>query len=608
MRIMSAIPLWIRIKLSSFRNKLTFSFLLIAIVPLILVGVLSFRLSYNIARDGILNSVTYSSNRLNESLTNRFQQMEYASNAMQYYMYTLILQPSISVSDQLDRFNYIKNNISNLDSTFNFVNINVYTKPDLLFSNQGITFFKIADLSKRGFTEEVLKQNVNRLQWRLLTNYEEPFVVQSPAGKRDYITVYNAFKKQDSDNLEYAYFIDIDEKEISAVLAGSSPDPAVQSYIVDKSGRIVSHPNHDKLNTAIDPKELQAIIQSGGRPLSFGQSQIIAHFNPVTNWYVVTDVPNRYVTEHINILVDILLITVLLVIVAAVVTSFFISNNLSTKVRRMSKVMSAFTLQETNEKLTDLHIPVVPEHIYRDELDHLAHVFNMMVRKINDNFDKMLELNLQEEKLRYQLLQSKINPHFLYNILESIKTCQSLGRIEDANAMITRLAKFYRLILRKGDELVTIEDEWQIASLYLDMEKVNVGALSWTVTMDDGIRHFLIPKFSLQPLLENCIRHAWTGTGKTLRISVGIHYFDEDIAIYIKDNGAGIAADRLKQIRDSLGQKSVHAERFYALNNVHMRLILYGKSAAGLHIDSEEGAGTTVILRFPQMISDNMEL
>lgn len=252
MRIMMIVLVWIRIKLSSFRNKLTFSFLIITIIPLILIGILSFRLSYDIAKDGILNSVTYSSNQLNESLTNRFKHMEYASNSMQYYMYTLILQPSASVSDQLDRFNYIKNNISNLESTFNFVKINVYTRPELLFSNQGITFFKIKDLSRRGVTEEELKQNLNQLQWRLQMNQEEPVVVSNSNGKWDYITVYNAFKKQDSHNLEYAYFIDINEKEISGMLSISSPDPSVQSYIVDKSGRIISHPDHAKLNTTID--------------------------------------------------------------------------------------------------------------------------------------------------------------------------------------------------------------------------------------------------------------------------------------------------------------------------------------------------------------------
>ncbi|MEK3917984.1 histidine kinase [Paenibacillus sp. FSL H7-0331] len=607
MRIMMIVLVWIRIKLSSFRNKLTFSFLIITIIPLILIGILSFRLSYDIAKDGILNSVTYSSNQLNESLTNRFKHMEYASNSMQYYMYTLILQPSASVSDQLDRFNYIKNNISNLESTFNFVKINVYTRPELLFSNQGITFFKIKDLSRRGVTEEELKQNLNQLQWRLQMNQEEPVVVSNSNGKWDYITVYNAFKKQDSHNLEYAYFIDINEKEISGMLSISSPDPSVQSYIVDKSGRIISHPDHAKLNTTIDQGELQAIFHSAGHPLSFGQSQLIAHFNTVSDWYVVTDVPNRYISEHINILVNILLMTVFLVIIVAIVISFFISNSLSTKVRRMSKVMSYFALQETNEKLVDLHIPIKPDHIYRDELDHLSHVFNMMVQKMNDNFDKMLELNLQEEKLRYQLLQSKINPHFLYNILESIKTCQSLGRIEDANTMITRLARFYRLILKKGDELISIEDEWLIASLYLDMEKVNIRTISWSITMDDDIQHFLIPKFTLQPLLENCILHALSGSGKPLRMAVCIQYLDEDIVISIKDNGVGIPTDRLKQIRSSLEQKTIHAEQFYAMNNVSMRLSLYGKHATGLQIESEEGAGTTVTLRFPQMLPDDME-
>jgi two-component system sensor histidine kinase YesM len=599
--------LWIRIKLSSFQNKLKFSFLIITIIPLILTGLLSYRLSYNIARDGILDSVTYTSNQLNETLANRFKQMEYASNSMQYYMYSLVLQPNASVSNQLDWFSYINNNISRLNYTFHLISINLYTKSDLVFSDQGISFFKINDLFKRGVTEEELKHNLNQLKWALLPGHEEPIVLSNSTGKRDIITVYSAFKKQDTDKLEYAYFIDIDEKEISDLLSSSSPNPTVQSYIVDKNGQIISHPDHAKLNKIIDPEELKSIFKSDGHPLSFGDSRIIAHYNKLTEWYVVTNVSNHYIKDHTNILVNILLITVLLVIIAAIATSFFISNSLSKKIRRMSKVMTSFTLQDTNEKLIDVRIPIEPDYIYRDELDRLAHIFNLMVQKTNENFDKILSLNLQEEKLRYQLLQSKINPHFLYNILDSIKACQSLNRIEDANTMITGLAKFYRLILKKGDELISIEDEWQIASLYLEMEKVNNRALSWTITMDDGIKHFLIPKFTMQPLLENCIRHALSSSKEQFRIVISIHYLEEAILITIKDNGVGIRADRLGLIRGSLEQKTINSEQFYAMNNVNLRLSLYANYGAGLQINSEEGKGTTVSIIFPQMLHDGIE-
>ena len=103
-----------------------------------------------------------------------------------------------------------------------------------------------------------------------------------------------------------------------------------------------------------------------------------------------------------------------------------------------------------------------------------------MQSTIRQNLQSILELSLTEERLKYQLLQSQINPHFLYNILGSIKTCQSLGKLETAGQMITDLTRFYRLTLRKSGELITLRDELEIITLYLNMEKLCLNnSLDW---------------------------------------------------------------------------------------------------------------------------------
>lgn len=581
------------------------SFLLISVVPIVLLGILSYKLSYNIARDGIVNSVSYSGNQLNEALTNRFKQMENASNAMQYYLYTLILQPSSSITEQLDKFSYLKNNISNLQYTFDFFNISIYTTPEFLFSNQGLTFFKIKELNKHGVSSEFLETHLNQLHWGLFKDLKEPFMTTGSSDPKTYISSYSAFKKQSAEDLEYVFFIDIDENEISKMLADSSPDPSVVSMLVDRDGTIISHIDRSRLGASIDKSMMGVIKSNSGKTVSFRDRQLIVNHNNVTDWYVVTDVPNEYIMDNVNVLVNILLIMLVIVIIAAVLAGLFISNNLSTKIRRMSKVMSSFTIQDANQKLIQLHIPIDPDKIYRDELDRLAFVFNAMVDKMDNNFDKLLEMSLHEENLRYQLLQAKINPHFLYNILESIKTCQSLGRIDDANAMLSRLAKFYRQILKKGDELISIQDELDIATLYLEMEKLSHNhAFAWTITKEHQIEHFLIPKFTLQPLLENCVRHGLSTTGRKLNIHISVQYIDEEIRIRIEDNGVGISQSRLEQIRETITAKTVDADLFYGISNVNVRLSKYAMNGKGLDLESEEGRGTVVIVSIQQMIPD----
>lgn len=597
----------IRIYLSSFRNKLVFSFLLLAIIPLILVGILSYTLSYKIARERILDTLSSSSSQLNETLANRFNQMDNASDAMQYYLYTLILQPSSSLTQQLEKYNSIKNYISNLQSTFDFFDISIYTKPEFLFSNQGINYFKLEELDRRGISGEFLSENLNRLHWGLFQNQKMPFMAAQSQEAGNYITAYSAFKRENSDQLEYVYFIDINQAEIARLLAEFSPHPTVKNYIVDQEGTIVSHSDRAALGTAIGRDVLAAIARQDGAPFLLDNRQFIVKHNRITDWYVITEFPTSYIKNNINILVNILLVTVLLVIIVSIVSSVFISNSLSTKIRKMSKVMSSLSLQDNNEKWLQTSIPVNHETAYRDEFDRLAIIFNSMIRKLNENFDQLLAFSLHEEKLRYQLLQSKINPHFLYNVLESIKTCQTLGRIDDANAMLSRLAKFYRMILKKGDDLITIQDEWEIAAIYLEMEQLNRNhAFAWTVEMDDQIGQFLIPKFTLQPILENCIHHGLSGAAGTMRIRISIRYENDRIVIQIADDGRGIPSDRLADIHESLRQKAADTNRFYGLGNVNMRLSLYSQDHPGVRIDSTEHAGTQVTLTLQQMIPDQI--
>ena len=104
------------------------------------------------------------------------------------------------------------------------------------------------------------------------------------------------------------------------------------------------------------------------------------------------------------------------------------------------------------EEIQELISPAKDPDTY-DEIDKLGLTFQKMQASLSSNMQSILDLSLTEERLKYQLLQSQINPHFLYNILGSIQTCQSLGKLDIANEMITNLTRFYRMTLRKSGDL-----------------------------------------------------------------------------------------------------------------------------------------------------------
>jgi two-component system sensor histidine kinase YesM len=601
MEIYKLIKSFLQKKFSSFRNKLLLSFIISSVIPVLIIGLLAYSLSYSIAKKNILNVINHSSTQFNDTISNRFTQMKNVAETMQYYVYLMIFDKSQSITSHLDRSSYVRNYISSLKDSFNFYNVTIYLRPDIILSNEGITFRSTSDLSERGIIAS--KLNNNMTEWKMFKDQKTPIVLMKKSNPVDYISCYRAMKNKNSGELEYVYFIDINEREIAHFLNSKYPDLEISSYIVDKNGYIVSHPRKEMLGAQIDENLLSKIISSGDNTIFLLDRQLVVKRNEVTGWYVVTEVPNSYIFKNTSVLSKILLVDLVLVVVFTILVVFFISNNLSKKINNISDIIKKLTTTKDKDKLNGLIALTNKQVEYRDEVDQLAVAFRDMFLKLDKSFDQILEMGLQEEKLKYQLLQAKINPHFLYNILDSIKICHSIGKISDANAMIDKLAKFYRLSLRKGDELITIKDELEIALLYLEMECIcHNESFQWKISLDDGIEEFLIPKFTLQPLLENCILHGLKSSGEKMLIDINIRYGEESIIITISDNGLGINPDTLAQIKSALYEKKVDVNQFYGISNVNARLSMYSANKNCMDIDSTQGMGTTVYISIEQMI------
>ena len=267
--------------------------------------------------------------------------------------------------------------------------------------------------------------------------------------------------------------------------------------------------------------------------------------------------------------------------------------------------MEAFQLGHDPEHLSIVTVPHPDDPSKYDEIDRLGITFEDMQHTIAGNLKSIVNLSVNEERLKYQLLQSQINPHFLYNILGSIRTCQSLGKLDIADQMIANLTAFYRLTLRKSKELIPIKDELEIARLYLEMEKLcHKDNLDWEIEAEDGIENFLICKFTLQPFLENSILHGISSGTPAVFISIHVLYGDDTVVISIEDNGAGMDSETLAQLRHAIEHNVIDYEKHFGISNVSSRISnpLYGNGS--VRIRSNPGNGTYVTIEFEQMEED----
>lgn len=571
-----------RIACSRFRAKLLLAFLLCTLLPIGIIGCISYEVSYSIARDKIMDSAILAADQVQVQMNARIRQAEAVADTLQYNLYALQSSHGQSAADELLALGELRNNLSLYKSTFDFYHINVFFQDGEPGSREGLYFGALSDMTRWQLAPEELYGLGASSRWLYRPGIQMPFILNREGVARDFILCCRALHNQGTGKLDYAYFIMIDAKELSSLLSDTFASTKIRCYLTTEDGvRVASSvPGSDSKATDGEVHRDTRILDNG--------------------WYQIMEIPEEYITGGTAVLLRNILLTLVFAVPLTIVVILMISKGLVKRLDILSGAMKDFQLRE-EEKL-DLKILRPKNPDYYDEIDRLGIAFEEMQEKIRSNMQSILDLSLAEERLKYRLLQSQINPHFLYNILGSIKTCQTIGKLDIANQMITDLTRFYRLTLRKSEELIMIRDEVEIALLYLDMEKLcHSQVLDWTVDMEDGIENFMICKFTLQPFLENCILHGISVHTPDIHIHIEILYGDDTVIIKISDDGAGMPKARLEEIRKQLRDKTVNYEKHFGICNVNARISseLYG--CGHIEIDSEPGEGTCITIEFAQM-------
>ncbi|MOA03529.1 Sensor histidine kinase YehU [compost metagenome] len=230
----------------------------------------------------------------------------------------------------------------------------------------------------------------------------------------------------------------------------------------------------------------------------------------------------------------------------------------------------------------------------KDEFSQIATALNDMGENIDMLIKEVYLTQLQKKEAELEILQSQINPHFLYNTLSSIIQLAKFGQNEKLQKMVLELAKFYRLTLNEGRTMIPVPTEIEQANAYLEIQKIKYGdRLEVMFDFDTEIWPYETIKLILQPFIENVLKHAWCGDHIHLRI-VGRKEGD-NILFRIIDDGIGIRQERIDQIFDSKG----HTNTGYGVRNVDQRIKLQYGPEYGVSIFSRVGIGTSVQILIP---------
>ena len=581
--------------LSKYHYKLLFSFLICTVLPLIIMGSAFYGIAHKIAGDSILNSVILADDQLNIRINNRINQVKNVADSMRYDMYSLIRKMRNNTKDFSVLAN-VRDNISLLKSTFNLYHIDIFIDDKNIAASEGLYFHSLKELGK-SVIDDITKIDS---EWVYKRNYTLPYVLNNKRISQDVAACVRILNNQATGDTEYAYMVLLRGSEFSKMLTDTFESLKLKGYISDKDGTIIAHTDQKLTGLKLKDEDLSFILNQSKNIQENGN--VYYHTVKLSNgWYQVTEIPKDYIYKRIYIILKTFILIMFISIPIILMIIFLISGNLTKRISKLSSAMENFKLGNKGADL-QISLTTAKNPDYFDEIDKLGVTFLNMQSSINKNMHSILELTLSEEKLKYRLLQSQINPHFLYNILGTIKTCQSIGKIDVANHMISNLTQFYRMSLRKSGEKIKIKDELEIARLYLEMEQLcRKDKLSWEINTEDGIENYLICKFTLQPFLENSILHGYSAENQIIHIVITVSYGDDEVIITIEDNGCGIPKEKLEQIRYKLVNHVVDYNKHFGICNVNKRISGADFGNGVVLIESEEKKGTCITIKYAQM-------
>jgi two-component system, sensor histidine kinase YesM len=585
-----------------FRLKLIICFITCAILPLLILGTISYKISYSIAKSNILKETKISCEKNQAMLENRMTQIENLADSIHLNLCVLCSTPEQPVSKYLDTLSSVRNNITSMADSFHIYHINIFLPDDSFASNEGLTFCPLSAIENYNVQLSDFTNQGIAPKWIFRKQITFPYMVsknENPSG------VFSCYRSAQVNSQYYCFAIHITSDELGYYLNRFPTDNPSLSYIVDTKGIILSSTDEKLLGTSLPDEKLNAIANNmKAAHFSYDNCEVISV--PVHDQlFLVTETPHYYIRESSSILVKMIFICFMIIVPLTMFSIIYVADQMTNKINRLSHSMAEINMNDVIDaaQINNL-VPSSSTHL--DEIDTLTVTCANMISELNSSFENNLHLKIQEEKLNYQLLQSQINPHFLYNILASVQNLLSLGEISKADKMLSDLSRFYRGLLRTSNDLIPIKKELEIAQLYMEMEVLCKDNLfDWDIYLEDGIENFLICKFTLQPILENAIQHGLKGNGTHMHIHISITYDDDMIEILISDNGVGISAEKLNEIQESIESKHIHYEKHFGISNINSRINSSLQGHGTLRIESSKDSGTTIYIRIPQLLEDD---
>ncbi len=571
----------------SLRWKFFMFTIFISIIPVAFIGLFSYNYSQEYLKQSAINTAILKSDVVNSRIEKYLSNVDDTSlmlitnNYLQNYL----------LEDNTTRRYILENGVKSLFSSV------LSTKNDIhsivLYDKDGNYKVYVNNKYDDGTFKSIVSDNI--ATYGLYEN------VQKLAGKRlwtkfykntDKISMVRAVNEIGSQYQIGTLVINLNKSNLHQVIQESDLMSEGNFFVFEQGGDVIYSNGEESLLPKV---EYENVKTSSYKVTQYNGSDYlnVLYISKFCDWEMVSLVPLKTLFEKVSAIKEITVALIIICVIVVIAFSIFLTYFLTKPIRKLSKLM---------RRVEEGELEIRFENIYNDEIGRLGQNFNSMLEKIKlllqENIDKQKGLRKQELKA----LQAQINPHFLYNTIDTINWMAQSINADDISRISIALANYYRLSLSKGADVIKINDEVNQVRNYLTIQKFRYNEyLNYEINISEEILSFSILKLTLQPIVENAIYHGIKDKLNEGLIQITGRREDNKIILEVCDNGKGMNTEKLESIRASLDR--VRAEGF-GLSNVNERIKLYFGDEYGVSIDSAENIYTKVKVVIPAVTLD----
>ncbi|TYP76571.1 cache domain-containing sensor histidine kinase [Paenibacillus methanolicus] len=591
---------------SAYKRSVQFrltSYFLIILIPLVAVSLFASLRSERILERKVNEQTTIALSSAMEAIDMTMDNLENMSMALatDANLNELLRRddPHLTAEMTLD-FNKVLNHLSNMNSVNNYLTqLSIYHaySETVLSSKYGGR--RMDELLDQPWYRDLLQSGGKRLLLIPSTDEFSSYQQLDPTFKAGYVSLLRAMDPFKPGERKHVLFITLSANHLRKHLDTLVHADNERVYLLTPDNRLIAGTNPNEAPPPWTAGTDDMLIRQSGPS---GEPEMLVRYrSQASGWSIMMVKPASAMYAETSQLRSFMYVIISMSFLLSIAISWVVYQGIASPLRTL-----AYGMKQVRIGRLDTTLP----HKREDEFGYLMQAFNEMASEQKHLIKHNYEQQLLRLKAELRVMQSQINPHFLYNTLDSIYSMAENYEAEEITEMVLNLSKFFRLSLSKGQDEFTVEETIEHLQYYLRVQQIRfVDRLSVSIRMEEACKQHHVLKLLLQPIVENAILHGLEQKRKDGQVAIDCREERGKLRLEVSDNGKGIGADRLDYIRSELAKLSVQADKvweheirrhdLYGLWNVKARLKLYYGDSADMTIDSVENKGTSVVLWIP---------